>query len=71
MNYQRIYDEFIADRRSKESSLTGYTEKRHILPRSLGGDNSKSNLIKLTAQDHYFAHELLAKIYGGEKLYIF
>ena len=65
MNYQRIYDEFIADRREKESSLTGYTENHHIIPRSLGGNNSKENLIRLTAQDHYFAHELLAKIHGG------
>ena len=64
MNYQRIYDEFIADRRLKEEQLTGYTEKHHILPRSLGGDNSKENLIRLTAQDHYFAHSLLAKIHG-------
>lgn len=65
MDYQRIYNEFIADRRIKETSLTGYTEKHHILPRSLGGDNSKENIIRLTAQDHYFAHELIARIYGG------
>lgn len=65
MNYQRIYDEFIADRREKESLLTGYTENHHIIPRSLGGNNLKENLIRLTAQDHYFAHELLAKIHGG------
>lgn len=65
MDYQRIYNEFIADRREKEKTLTGYTEKHHIVPRSHGGDNSKKNIIKLTAQDHYFAHELLARIHGG------
>lgn len=65
MNYERIYNEFIADRRDKEKTLIGYTEKHHILPRSLGGDNAKENLIKLTAQDHYFAHELLARIHGN------
>lgn len=65
MDYQKIYDDFIADRRIKESTISGYTEKHHIIPRSLGGDNSKENLIKLSAQDHYFAHELLAKIHGG------
>ena len=68
MDYQRIYNEFIADRRIKERSLTGYTEKHHILPRSLGGDNSKENIIRLAAQDHYFAHELLAKIYRGKMI---
>lgn len=66
MNYQRIYDEFIKDRRIKELTISGYTEKHHIIPRSHGGDNSKGNLIKLSAQDHYFAHELLAKIHGGK-----
>lgn len=34
----------------------GYCEVHHILPRSLGGDNSKSNLISLTGSQHYYAH---------------
>lgn len=38
-----------------------YTEKHHIIPRSLGGDNSKSNLVLLTAREHYLAHWLLTK----------
>jgi len=66
MNYERIYSEFIADRRSKESALTGYTEKHHILPRSLGGTDEPSNLIRLTPADHYFAHECLARAHGGK-----
>ena len=65
MNYERIYKEFIADRRSKEAGLTGYTEKHHILPRSLKGSDEPENLIRLTPSDHYFAHLLLAKIHGG------
>ena len=65
MNYQRIYDEFISDRLIKQSEITGYFEKHHILPKSLGGGDSADNIIKLTAQDHYFAHSLLAKIHGG------
>jgi len=64
MNYQKIYNQFISDRLNKVP--VGYFEKHHILPKSLGGNDDKSNLIKLTAQDHYFAHELLAKIYGGK-----
>lgn len=65
MDYQRIYNEFIADRIEKQNSLTGYFEKHHIKPRSHGGSNSKNNIVKLSASDHYFAHKLLAKIYGG------
>ena len=66
MNYKKIYNDFITDRRLKENSIDGYFEKHHIIPRSLGGDNSKKNLIKLTPEDHYFAHLLLAKIHGGK-----
>lgn len=44
-----------------------YFEVHHILPRSLGGTNEPSNLIKLSAGDHYFAHLCLAKIYGGNQ----
>lgn len=64
MDYQRIYREFIADRKSKPKP-SGYTERHHILPRSLGGGNEPKNLISLTAEDHLFAHVLLAKAYGG------
>lgn len=66
MNYYRIYDEFISDRRLKESSAKlGYFEKHHIVPRSLGGGDEPENIICLTASDHMFAHKLLALIYGG------
>lgn len=70
MNYQRIYDLFIADRRTKESALIEsgeYFEQHHILPRSLCGGNETDNLIALTAGDHYFAHCCLAKIHGGSQ----
>jgi hypothetical protein len=66
VNYIRIYDEFIKDRRRKEPGLTGYTERHHIVPRSLGGTDAKTNIIRLTAEDHFFAHLLLAKIHGGK-----
>lgn len=68
MNYQRIYEAFIADRRSREEItylVQPYTERHHILPRSLGGGDEPSNLIRLTPEDHFFAHLLLAKIHGG------
>jgi hypothetical protein len=66
MNYNKIYLRFIEDRKRKESlALKGYFEKHHILPKALGGLNSKENLIYLTASDHLFAHKLLALIHGG------
>lgn len=69
MDYKRIYSQFIADRRAHESGLTGYTERHHIVPRCLGGGDGPSNIIKLTAGDHFFAHLLLAKVHGGKLWY--
>lgn len=71
MNYQRIYSEFIDDRRLKESELKesgAYFERHHVIPRSLGGDDSDDNLVALTPEDHFFAHVLLAKIHGGKMM---
>lgn len=66
MDYRKIYSSFIDSRRKIESSVKrGYTEKHHIMPRALGGDDSKENIISLTASDHLFAHKLLALIHGG------
>lgn len=65
MDYKRIYDSFIADRLHKQPSKPSYFEVHHIHPKALGGDDSKSNLIRLSPEDHLFAHLLLAKIYGG------
>ena len=68
MDYQKIYDDFIRDRRADESRLKDSDEcmeRHHIKPKSLGGDDSEENLICLNHRDHYFAHCCLAKIHGG------
>lgn len=64
MNYQRIHDEIIV--RAKNRKLIGYGEKHHILPRCLGGDNSKENLVKLTAKEHWIIHLLLVEIFPAQ-----
>lgn len=64
MNYQRIYSAFIENRKSKE--VNGYYEAHHIMPRSLNGSDDKSNIIKLSARDHFFAHLLLARFAGNK-----
>lgn len=64
MNYKRIYDEFIADRKEKQPNKPDYYETHHIVPRCIGGDDTHENLIRLTAEDHFFAHLLLAKIHN-------
>jgi hypothetical protein len=40
----------------------GYVEKHHIVPKTLGGSNEKSNIIELTAREHFICHLLLTKM---------
>lgn len=61
MDYKKHYDLLIE--RAKARQLIGYVERHHIVPRCMGGSNSKSNLVKLTAEEHYVAHQLLVKMY--------
>ncbi|ABF71363.1 homing endonuclease [Rhizobium phage 16-3] len=63
MNYKRIYAEFIADRLGKQPRDGQYFEVHHIKPRCMGGGDEPSNLIRLTAADHMFAHNVLARAY--------
>lgn len=69
MNYKQIYDNIINYR--LDNPLNGYTERHHILPRSLGGNDDKSNLVDLSAREHYICHLLLTKIYpkGSQEYY--
>ena len=62
MNYKRLYDSIIFNAVAIEKS--GYTEKHHIVPKSLGGLDNESNLVKLTAREHFICHYLLTKMYG-------
>ena len=72
MNYSIIYENLInkcVTRNWSKKSAPCYTEKHHIKPKCLGGDNSANNLVCLTAKEHYIAHLLLAKIHGGKLWY--
>jgi len=65
MNYKKIHDQIVA--KAKTRNLAGYVEKHHIRPKSLGGSNSRENLVKLTAREHYIIHKLLVEIYPRSK----
>lgn len=65
MDYKKIYDKIII--KAQGRILDGeYYETHHILPKSLGGNDSKENLVKLTAREHFICHFLLAKMYSTE-----
>ena len=65
MNYKLIYDNLV--KKYKELNLQKggeiYVEKHHIIPRCIGGTNTKENLVTLPAKAHYIAHLLLTKVY--------
>ena len=55
--YTRWYYNII--QRAQLRTINGYKEKHHIIPRSLGGTDESSNLVNLTAKEHYIVHLLL------------
>lgn len=61
MNYATHYDRLMDRARGRE--LTGYRERHHVVPRCMGGTNATQNLVYLTGEEHFVAHQLLVKIY--------
>jgi hypothetical protein len=73
--YSKWYNNLI-HKAQLRGSIQGYKETHHIIPRSFGGDNIKSNVVQLTAREHYIAHALLWKmkfegIYGSKMAFAF
>jgi 5-methylcytosine-specific restriction endonuclease McrA len=62
--YHRWYNQIIEHRRTNLAE--GYTEKHHIVPKSLGGTNDTTNLVSLTAREHFVCHWLLTKMVVGD-----
>ncbi len=58
--YTTIYYNIV--NRAKSRPINGYTEKHHIIPKSLNGTNKKDNLVHLTAKEHRLCHLLLTKM---------
>lgn len=65
MDYKKHYNNLIE--RSKHRILEGYVEKHHILPKCIGGNDDKDNIAILTPEEHYVAHQLLIKMYPGNR----
>lgn len=65
MDYKKHYDLLIS--RSKKRNISEYTEKHHIVPLCLGGYDKKENIVELTPEEHYVAHQLLVKIYPNHR----
>lgn len=61
MDYQKIYDRFIEDRRQHPTGEIR-AEIHHIIPISAGGDVGEANCIRLSIRDHIFAHKVLRRL---------
>lgn len=64
MDYKKHYD-LLIEKCNQRMEVDGYTEDHHIIPRSRGGSDEPDNIVTMTAKEHYIAHMLLARIYGG------
>lgn len=62
--YSRLYHRIITSTQNR-TITEGYKERHHIIPRSLGGTDSKSNLVEVTAREHFILHYLLTKFTEG------
>lgn len=69
MDYSKIYNNLIS--KAKNRKLDCYTESHHIIPLCIGGSDTKENLVDLTPEEHYIAHQLLVKIYPDNHKLIF
>lgn len=65
--YSRIYNDLMNKRRHeiilKEEQ---YCESHHIMPKSLGGSDDKSNKVNLLPREHWISHLLLTKMTVGD-----
>lgn len=71
MNYEHIYSSLIEKARNRTTVPSVYFEIHHIVPRCLGGEDSPNNLVKLTPEEHFVAHQLLVKINPSNKKVLF
>jgi hypothetical protein len=63
MDYKKHYDSLITKSRLRTFESTEYREKHHIVPRCMGGSDDPENIVELTPEEHYVAHQLLVKMH--------
>jgi hypothetical protein len=69
MNKLNIYNNLCSSRKSMNrfKGDGNYYERHHIIPKWMGGNDDDSNLVLLTAREHYIAHYLLFLHYRDKK----
>lgn len=67
MHYEKQYLLLIEKHGSVSKPSKGYFERHHVLPKCMGGKDSYSNLVYLSARCHLLAHWLLMKAFPEVK----
>ena len=61
--YHKLVDSAkLRGNRKNAKQLLGYVESHHIIPRCMGGDNTVSNIVHLTAREHFVCHLMLTRM---------
>lgn len=78
MDHKQVYNRIIERAKSRGYGNKKYrikgqtpeinTEVHHIIPKSIGGTNSKKNLVVLSLKEHYICHLLLTRIYEDNSM---
>ena len=69
-DYCMIVD-YALKRGLKKNEVNFYTEKHHILPRCMSGENEDYNYVLLSALEHIVAHILLYRLYPSNSKIVF
>lgn len=65
--YSKYYFNIISKAKSRTLSAETYVERHHIIPKSLGGEDTVDNIVSLTAREHFICHLLLPKMTVGKQ----
>ena len=70
MDYQYHYEQLCKTRQTlpRQKGQGEYYEQHHIIPVCMGGTHDSTNLVLLTAREHYIAHWLLWKIHRTSQM---
>lgn len=71
MNYQKTYNAIIDRAKARLIESEKYYECHHIIPKCMGGSDDPENLVMLTPEEHYLAHQLLMKIYPDNRKLVY
>jgi hypothetical protein len=63
--YSKYYFNIVTSAKARTLATNMYVEKHHIIPKSFGGSDDSTNIVKLTAKEHLICHRLLIRMTTG------